>query len=147
MQAKENRDGSDFRRAALPPDRKKRLAKIAPVPIYLFVIAESLPPSRMKRVREFRPKNESTRAVGSCFWSEPVPWAMASRTKGRRRSSFHRSSRAARNSRRAAALSRHDAVVSDPDRLWGTLESFLARLRGRMQALGARRVPFKGAAF
>ena len=39
----------------------------------LLIVAEPLPPSRMKRVREFRPVADATRAVRSRVWSHQGP--------------------------------------------------------------------------
>jgi UTP:GlnB (protein PII) uridylyltransferase len=39
----------------------------------LLVVAEPLPPSRMKRVREFQPVADATRAVRSRVWSDRGP--------------------------------------------------------------------------
>lgn len=103
----------------------------------LLVVAEPLPPSRMRRVREFRVVNEATRAVRSCVWSDEGPEVELSPV-------FKTPEELAAGSPLYLDMTVWRVVLVDRG---GTLESFLAGLRGRMEVLGSRRVPFKGGAF
>lgn len=116
----------------------------------LLVVAEPLPPSRMKRVREFRPVDEVTRTFRSRFWSERVSSGGVHGQSDQGPPEIELS---------PVFKTREELAAGSPlyldMTLWrvilvdrgGTLESFLAGLRGRMEALGSRRVPFKGGMF
>lgn len=103
----------------------------------LLVVAEPLPPSRMKRVREFRPVADATLAVRSRVWSEQGPQIELAPV-------FKTPEELAAGSPLYLDMTLWRVVLVDRG---GMLESFLEGLRGRMQALGSRRVPFKGGAF
>lgn len=103
----------------------------------LLVVAEPLPPSRMKRVREFRPVADATRAVRSRVWSTEGPEIELAPV-------FKTPEELAAGSPLYLDMTLWRVVLLDRG---GTLESFLAGLRRRMEALGTRRVPFKGGAF
>ena len=103
----------------------------------LLLVAEPLPPSRMKRVREFRPVSDATRMARSGFWSDQGPEIELSPV-------FKTPAELAAGSPLYLDMTLWCEVLADRD---GMLETFLAGLRGRMQALGSRRVPFKGGAF
>lgn len=103
----------------------------------LLVIAEPLPPSRMKRVREFRPVTDATRTVRSRVWSHEGPEIELSPV-------FKTPAELAAGSPLYLDMTLWRVVLVDRD---GLLESFLAGLRERMQALGTRRLAFKGGAF
>lgn len=103
----------------------------------LLVVAEPLPPSRMKRVREFRPVADATRAVRSHVWSDQGPEIELAPV-------FKTPHELAAGSPLYLDMTLWSVVLADRGSL---LEKFLAGLRGRMQALGSRRVPFKGGAF
>lgn len=103
----------------------------------LLVVAEPLPPSRMKRVREFGPVADATQAVRSRVWLDQNAEAELSPVF-----------------KTPAELAAGSPLYLDMT-LWrvfpfdrgGVLATFLEELRGRMQALGSRRIPFKGGAF
>lgn len=103
----------------------------------LLVVAEPLPPSRMKRVREFRPVADATRAVRSRIWSNQGPEIELAPV-------FKTPHELAAGSPLYLDMTLWRVVLADRG---GLLETFLAGLRDRMQALGSRRVPFKGGAF
>ncbi|MEX0669891.1 MAG: nucleotidyltransferase domain-containing protein [Pirellulales bacterium] len=103
----------------------------------LLVVAEPLPPSRMKRVREFQPVAEATRAVRSRVWSDQGPEIDLSPV-------FKTPEELAAGSPLYLDMTLWRVVLVDQGRM---LESFLTELHRRMQALGSRRVPFKGGAF
>ena len=103
----------------------------------LLVVAEPLPPSRMKRVREFRPLADATRAVRSRVWSNQGPEIELAPV-------FKTPDELAAGSPLYLDMTLWRVVLVDRD---GMLESFLAGLHRRMEALGSRRVPFKGGAF
>jgi predicted nucleotidyltransferase len=103
----------------------------------LLVVAEPLPPSRMKRVREFEPVADATRAARSRVWpggGAEVELAPVFKTRAE----------LAAGSPLYLDMTLWLVVLVDRDR---TLESFLAGLRERMLALGSRRLPFKGGGF
>lgn len=103
----------------------------------LLVVAAPLPSSRMKRVREFRAVADSTRAVRSRVWSAEGPEIELSPV-------LKTPEELAAGSPLYLDMTLWRVVLLDRG---GMLESFLEGLRGRMQALGSRRVPFKGGAF
>jgi predicted nucleotidyltransferase len=103
----------------------------------VLVVAEPLPPSRMKRVREFRAVTDATRSVRSRIWSEEGPEIELSPV-------FKTPAELAAGSPLYLDMTLWSITLLDRG---GVLESFLARLRERMRALGSRRVPFKGGAF
>lgn len=103
----------------------------------LLVVADPLPPSRMKRVREFRSVAESSRDARSRFWSADGPEIDLSPV-------FKTPVELAAGSPLYLDMTLWRVVLLDRDAL---LESFLAGLSERMKALGSRRVPFKGGAF
>jgi predicted nucleotidyltransferase len=103
----------------------------------LLVIADPLPPSRMKRVREFGPVSDATRAVRSRVWSDEGPELELSPV-------FKTPRELAAGSPLYLDMTLWCVILVDRG---GLLETFLEGLRGRMQALGSRRVPFKGGAF
>lgn len=103
----------------------------------LLVVAEPLPPSRMKRVREFRPVAEATLVVRSRFWSDQGPEIELSPV-------FKTPQELAAGSPLYLDMTLWRVVLADRD---GMLESFLAGLSDRMHALGSRRVPYKGGVF
>lgn len=103
----------------------------------LLIVAKSLPPSRMKRVREFRPVADATRAVRFRVWSEQGPVIELSPV-------FKTPEELAAGSPLYLDMTLWSVVLFDRG---GMLETFLAGLRERMRALGSRRVPFKGGAF
>lgn len=103
----------------------------------VLVVAEPLPPSRMKRVREFRPVDEVTRDVRSHIWSSDGPMIELSPV-------FKTPAELAAGSPLYLDMTLWGAILLDRG---GVLESFLQGLRERMRVLGSRRVPFKGGAF
>lgn len=103
----------------------------------LLVVADPLPPSRMKRVREFGPVCDATRAVRSRVWSDEGPEIELSPV-------FKTPEELAAGSPLYLDMTLWRVILVDRG---GLLETFLEGLRGRMQALGSRRVPFKGGAF
>ena len=103
----------------------------------VLVVAEPLPPSRMKRVREFRPVDEATRSVRSRAWADEGPEIGLSPV-------FKTPAELAAGSPLYLDMTLWSVVLLDRG---GVLGSFLAGLRERMKALGSRRVPFKGGAF
>lgn len=103
----------------------------------LLVVAEPLPPSRMKRVREFRPVADATRIPRSRVWSAEGPEIELAPV-------FKTPAELAAGSPLYLDMTLWRTVLFDRD---GMLESFLAGLRRRMEALGSRRLPFKGGAF
>jgi len=103
----------------------------------MLVVAEPLPPSRMKRVREFRPVDDATHAVRSRVWSSEGPVIELSPV-------FKTPAELAAGSPLYLDMTLWSVILLDRG---GVLESFLQRLRERMRALGSRRVPFKGGAF
>lgn len=103
----------------------------------LLVVAEPLPPSRMKRVREFRPVADATRSVRSCVWSDQGPEIELAPV-------FKTPHELAAGSPLYLDMTLWRVVLADRDDM---LETFLKGLSERMQALGSRRVPFKGGAF
>jgi len=103
----------------------------------VLVVAEPLPPSRMKRVREFRPVSDATRAVRSRIWSDEGPEIELSPV-------FKTPAELAAGSPLYLDMTLWSIVLLDRG---GVLESFLTQLRERMRTLGSRRVPFKGGAF
>lgn len=103
----------------------------------LLVVAEPLPPSRMKRVREFRAVSDATRAVRARVWSDEGPEIELAPV-------FKTPVELAAGSPLYLDMTLWREILVDRD---GTLESFLLHLRTRMQALGSRRMPFKGGVF
>lgn len=103
----------------------------------VLIVASSLPPSRMKRVREFRPVIDATRDARFRFWSEDGPEIELSPV-------FKTPAELAAGSPLYLDMTLWSVILFDRDR---ALETFLAGLRERMKALGTRRVPFKGGAF
>lgn len=103
----------------------------------LLVVADPLPPSRMKRVREFGPVCDATRAVRSRVWSDEGPEIELSPV-------FKTPEELAAGSPLYLDMTLWRVILVDRG---GLLETFLEGLPGRMQALGSRRVPFKGGAF
>jgi uncharacterized protein len=103
----------------------------------LLVVADPLPPSRMKRVREFRPVSEASRSGRSRVWSADGPEIDLSPV-------FKTPAELAAGSPLYLDMTLWRVVLLDRG---GVLESFLAGLSERMKALGSRRVPFKGGAF
>ncbi len=99
--------------------------------------AEPLPPSRMKRVRGFRPVADATQAVRSCVWSDQNAEVELSPV-------FKTPVELAAGSPLYLDMTLWRVVLFDRG---GVLATFLEGLRGRMQALGSRRIPFKGGAF
>ena len=95
------------------------------------------PPGRMKRVREFRPVDDATRAFRSRVWSDHGPTIELAPV-------FKTPTELAAGSPLYLDMTLWRVVLADRENM---LETFLAGLRGRMQALGSRRVPFKGGAF
>lgn len=103
----------------------------------VLVVADPLPPSRMKRVREFRAVDDATHAVRSHIWSSGGPEIELSPV-------FKTPTELAAGSPLYLDMTLWSVILLD---CGGVLESFLQRLRERMRALGSRRVPFKGGAF
>lgn len=103
----------------------------------LLVVAEPLPPSRMKRVREFRPVTDATRPARAAVWSDQGVEIELSPV-------FKTPQELAAGSPLYLDMTLWLAVLVDRDEI---LARFLEGLRGRMQALGSRRVPFKGGAY
>jgi predicted nucleotidyltransferase len=103
----------------------------------LLVVAEPLPPSRMKRVREFRLVADMSRAVRSRVWSDRGPEIELAPV-------FKTPQELAAGSPLYLDMTLWRIVLIDRG---GMLEAFLEGLRERMRALGSRRVPFKGGAF
>lgn len=103
----------------------------------LLVVAEPLPPSRMKRVREFRPVADMSRAVRCGVWSDRGPEIEIGPV-------FKTPQELAAGSPLYLDMTLWRIVLIDRG---GMLEAFLEGLRERMRALGSRRVPFKGGAF
>lgn len=103
----------------------------------LLVVAEPLPPSRMKRVREFRTVADATRTVRSRVWSDHGPEIELAPV-------FKAPAELAAGSPLYLDMTLWREVLADRG---GMLEAFLATLRDRMRALGSRRLPFKGGMF
>lgn len=103
----------------------------------VLVVAEPLPPSRMKRVREFRPVSDATRVVRSHIWSGKGPEIKLSPV-------FKTPAELATGSPLYLDMTLWSVILLDRGVV---LESFLGRLRERMRSLGSRRVPFKRGAF
>lgn len=103
----------------------------------LLVVADPLPPSRMKRVREFGPVSDATRPERSRVWSDEGPEIELAPV-------FKTPRELAAGSPLYLDMTLWRVILVDRG---GLLETFLDGLRGRMQALGSRRVPFKGGAF
>jgi hypothetical protein len=103
----------------------------------LLVVADPLPPSRMKRVREFRPVADATLAVRSRVWSDQGPEVELAPV-------FKTPVELQAGSPLYLDMTLWRVVLADRG---GMLETFLRALRDRMQALGSRRLPFKGGAF
>jgi predicted nucleotidyltransferase len=103
----------------------------------LLVVAEPLPPSRMKRVREFLPVDDATRAVRSRVWQDEGQEIELAPV-------FKTPAELAAGSPLYLDMTLWRVVLVDRGAVF---ESFIAGLRQRMQALGSRRVPFKGGAF
>lgn len=103
----------------------------------LLVVAEPLPPSRMKRVREFRTVTDATQAVRSRVWSDQGPELEIAPV-------FKTPNELAAGSPLYLDMTLWRVVLFDRG---DVLATFLEGLRGRMQALGSRRVPFKGGAY
>ncbi len=103
----------------------------------LLVVAEPLPPSRMKRVREFRRVADATRAARSRAWSDQGPEIELAPV-------FKTPLELAAGSPLYLDMTLWRVVLADRG---GMLETFLEGLSGRMRKLGSRRVPFKGGVF
>lgn len=103
----------------------------------VLVVAEPLPASRMKRVREFRPVEDATRVIRATTWSEDGPEIELSPV-------FKTPAELAAGSPLYLDMTLWSVVLFDRG---GILEAFLTGLRGRMQRLGSRRLPYKGGAF
>ena len=103
----------------------------------LLVIAEPLPPSRMKRVREFRPLADATQTARSHIWSEQHAEVELSPV-------FKTPAELAAGSPLYLDMTLWRVVLFDRG---DVLTTFLEGLHGRMQELGSRRVPFRGGAF
>ena len=103
----------------------------------LLVVAEPLPPSRLKRVREFRRVAEATRAARCRVWSAEGPEVELAPV-------FKTPAELAAGSPLYLDMTLWCELLVDRD---GTLAAFLTDLRHRMQALGARRLRFKGGVF
>lgn len=103
----------------------------------LLVVAEPLPPSRMKRVREFRPVTDATRPARAAVWPDQGAEIELAPV-------FKTPQELAAGSPLYLDMTLWRAVLVDRDEI---LARFLEGLRGRMQALGSRRVPFKGGAY
>ncbi len=103
----------------------------------LLIVATPLPPSRMKRVREFRPVNEATRSARVGVWADhggEIELAPVFKTP----------EELAAGSPLYLDMTLWSVVLIDRG---GLLATFLERLRDRMQTLGSRRVPFKGGVY
>ncbi len=103
----------------------------------LLVVAEPLPSSRMKRVREFRPVADATQTVKSRVWSDQSAEVELSPV-------FKIPVELAAGSPLYLDMTLWRLVLFDRG---GVLATFLEGRRGRMQALGSRRIPFNGDAF
>lgn len=103
----------------------------------LLVVAEPLPPSRMKRVREFRPVAEATHVVRRRVWSADGPEVELSPV-------FKTPGELEAGSPLYLDMTLWAVVLLDRG---GVLASVLAKLGERMKSLGSRRVPFKGGVF
>jgi predicted nucleotidyltransferase len=103
----------------------------------LLVVAEPLPPSRMKRVREFGPVSAATRAARSRVWPDPGSEIELAPV-------FKTPAELAAGSPLFLDMTLWRIVLADHG---GMLDTFLAGLSDRMRALGSRRVPFKGGVF
>ena len=103
----------------------------------VLVVAGPLPPSRMKRMREFRTVIDATREVRCRYLSDEGPEIELSPV-------FKTGPELAAGSPLYLDMTLWRLILVDRG---GTLESFLAGLQARMRALGARRVPFKGGGF
>lgn len=110
---------------------------MATKPVAAKLTAAPLPPSRMKRVREFQPVADATRAVRSRVWSDQGPEIELAPV-------FKTPEEFAAGSPLYLDMTLWRVVLADRN---GMLETFLAGWRERMEALGSRRVPFKGGAF
>lgn len=103
----------------------------------VLVIADPLPTSRMKRVREFQPVEDATRSVRATHWSGDGPEIELSPI-------FKTPAELAAGSPLYLDMTLWSVLLIDRG---GILKAFLERLRGRMESLGSRRVPFKGGAY
>lgn len=103
----------------------------------LLVVAAPLPPSRMKRVREFGPVSAATREVRRRIWSLEGPEIELAPV-------FKTPEELAAGSPLYLDMTLWRVVLFDRG---GALETFLAGLRDRMRALGSRRREFKGGVF
>ena len=103
----------------------------------LLVVARSLPPSRMKRVREFRPVAAATATDRSLVWGPNRPALELSPV-------FKTPAELAAGSPLYLDMTLWCDVLFDPAH---TLGDYLAGLRSRMEALGSTRKTFKGGVF
>jgi predicted nucleotidyltransferase len=103
----------------------------------LLVVAENLPPSRMKRVREFRPVEAATQTDRDLVWGPNRPAIELAPV-------FKTSAELAAGSPLYLDMTLWCVVLHDRDQ---TLGEYLAGLRARMEALGSTRKTFKGGVF
>jgi predicted nucleotidyltransferase len=103
----------------------------------LLVVAESLPPSRMKRVREFRPVEAATQTARDLVWGPNRPAIELAPV-------FKTPEELAAGSPLYLDMTLWCVVLHDPDH---TLGDYLTGLEARMKALGSTRKTFKGGMF
>lgn len=103
----------------------------------LLVVAQSLPPSRMKRVREFRPVEAATETDRGLVWGPHRPAIELSPV-------LKTPAELAAGSPLYLDMTLWCVVLFDRDHLLG---DYLAGLRARMKALGSTRKTFKGGVF
>lgn len=103
----------------------------------LLVVAGSLPPSRMKRVREFRPVETATAFERSRVWGPNRPAIELSPV-------FKTPEELSAGSPLYLDMTLWCLILLDRDH---TLHTYLAALRDRMAALGSTRKSFKGGGF
>lgn len=103
----------------------------------LLVVARSLPPSRMKRVREFRPVEEATELERSRFWGPNRAAIELSPV-------FKTPEELSAGSPLYLDMTLWCVVLYDREH---TLRDYLTALKTRMEALGSTRKSFKGGGF
>lgn len=103
----------------------------------LLVVAQSLPPSRMKRVREFDPVEAATQTERALVWGTNRPAIELAPV-------FKTPAELAAGSPLYLDMTLWCVVLFDRDH---TLGEYLTGLRARMEALGSMRKTFKGGVF
>lgn len=114
-----------------------RQAATADSDLDLLVVARNLPPSRMKRAREFRPVEAATAFERSQFWGPNRPAIELSPV-------FKTPEELKAGSPLYLDMTLWCVVLHDRDH---TLHDYMTTLRGRMKSLGSIRKSFKGGSF